>query len=83
MISSTPPSIELHKTAMAIYSILGLGAVVYCISLALYRLYLHPLSKFPGPRLAAVTLWYDVYFDIVKRGKFLAEIERMHEKYGR
>lgn len=68
---------------MAIYSILGLGAVVYCISLALYRLYLHPLSKFPGPRLAAVTLWYDVYFDIVKRGKFLAEIERMHEKYGR
>ncbi|KAH8810910.1 cytochrome P450 [Xylogone sp. PMI_703] len=67
---------------MAIYSFLGLGAVVYCISLALYRLYLHPLSKFPGPSVAAVTLWYDIYFDIVKRGKFSAEIERMHQKYG-
>jgi hypothetical protein len=82
-------SIELQKTAidvysnLNIYSILGLGAGVYYTSLAIYRLYFHPLSKFPGPRLAAITLWYDIYFDIVKRGKFLPEIERMHQKYGR
>ncbi|KAJ5898140.1 Benzoate 4-monooxygenase cytochrome P450 [Penicillium tannophilum] len=49
---------------------------------AIYRLYAHPLSGFPGPKLAAVTSLYEFYYDVVKSGMYLWEIERMHEKYG-
>jgi hypothetical protein len=54
----------------------------YYILLLVYRLYFHPLSHFPGPKLAALSSWYEFYFDVVKRGRFMWEIERMHEEYG-
>lgn len=48
----------------------------------IYRLYFHPLSKFPGPRLTAATHLYEFYYDVVKGGRFIFQIEKMHEKYG-
>ncbi|KAF5859907.1 hypothetical protein ETB97_002221 [Aspergillus alliaceus] len=59
-----------------------LAAASYLLGRTIYRLYFHPLSKFPGPKLAAVTHLYEFYFDAVKSGKYLWEIGRMHEKYG-
>ncbi|CAI7572843.1 unnamed protein product [Penicillium viridicatum] len=58
--------------------------VVYGSWLGIYRLFLSPLAKFPGPKLAALTQWYEVYFDMVKKGggQFPFEIKRMHDKYG-
>lgn len=59
-----------------------LATPVYILSLVVYRLYLHPLAKIPGPKLAAATSWYEFYYDVVGRGVFCWEIKRMHDEYG-
>ena len=60
----------------------GAGFVLSYVARILYRLYLHPLAKFPGPKLAAASLWYEFYYDVLSRGKFMWRIQQMHAQYG-
>ncbi len=63
----------------------GLIAVIvvsYVVGGAIYRLYFSPLAKFPGPKLAALTLWYEFYYGVIKKGQYTFKIRRMHQKYG-
>ncbi|KAL4881774.1 cytochrome P450 [Aspergillus karnatakaensis] len=64
------------------WEVLLLGLVPIYLTRTIYRLYLHPLAKFPGPRLTATTSLYEVYHDIIRGRRFVWEIEKMHEKYG-
>ncbi|OJJ63817.1 hypothetical protein ASPSYDRAFT_38478 [Aspergillus sydowii CBS 593.65] len=62
--------------------LLAFSILIYNIVLIIYRLYFSPLSKFPGSKFAAATGWYEFYFDYWKSGKYIFEIERMHQVYG-
>ena len=61
-----------------------MGALILFIAARIlhYRLCMHPLATCPDPKLAAATFLYEFYYDTVKRGMFIWDIERMHEKYG-
>lgn len=52
------------------------------IALIIYRLQFHPLAKFPGPKLTAITTLYEMYFDCFLGGKFSKNIDEMYAKYG-
>ncbi|KAH6653116.1 cytochrome P450 [Truncatella angustata] len=42
----------------------------------------HPLSKIPGPRLAAATYLPEFYYDAIKFGKYTTKIKQWHGIYG-
>jgi hypothetical protein len=54
--------------------------VVYLVAGAIYRVYLSPLAKFPGPKLAALTLWYEFYYDVWLGGQYIWKIRELHEQ---
>lgn len=58
------------------------GLLLYIPLLAYYRLYLHPIAKFPGPKLAAFTRYYEAYYDVFRGGQYTFKIAEMHRKYG-
>ena len=73
----------LPKDTVARAAIFALGTfLVYALSVVAYRLVFSPIAKFPGPKLAALTTYYELYYDVVHKGKYLFEIEKMHDKYG-
>ena len=48
----------------------------------IYRITMHPLAKFPGPKLTAMTRWYEAYYEIVAGGEFGNLIGEWHKRYG-
>ena len=70
---------------MAQFEVIGYAIaafVIYVLYGAAYRLYFSPVAKFPGRKLAALTFWYEIYYDTIKSGSYVWEIEKMHQEYG-
>ncbi|KAK3336174.1 cytochrome P450 CYP542B3 [Cercophora scortea] len=64
-----------------LWSLAGLLAA-YALYGAFWRLYLSPVAHIPGPKLAALTWWYEFYYDIVLGGQYVFKIIELHDKYG-
>lgn len=44
--------------------------------------YWHPLSRFPGPALARVSVYWKGYIECFKQGSLCHLFEELHKKYG-
>ncbi|KAL9576456.1 MAG: hypothetical protein Q9212_007082 [Teloschistes hypoglaucus] len=51
-------------------------------ALAIRRIFFSPLSRIPGPWLAAASGWYEFYYDCILCGQMPGQIDRLHEVYG-
>ncbi|KAI9642649.1 hypothetical protein NHQ30_008380 [Ciborinia camelliae] len=70
---------------MAFAQLLGTGAVlilILTIAEAIRRIYFHSLAHIPGPKLAALTWWYEFYFDVIQPGQYIFKIQELHKQYG-
>nr|WGZ60588.1 cytochrome P450 [Fusarium tricinctum] len=57
--------------------------LVYRVGVALYNISpFHPLSRFPGPKIAAASYLYEAYYDWWRVGRYGKVIRDMHERYG-
>ncbi|KAJ6136314.1 Cytochrome P450 [Penicillium capsulatum] len=56
--------------------------ILWTVAEAIRRLFFHPLAHIPGPRLAALTWWYEFYYDVICPGKYVFKIQELHRQYG-
>lgn len=83
------PSLSMLSISRPL-SLLHLELLIYAAAVSVFlvfivgvkRIYYHPLSKFPGPRIAAFTTLYGFYFDVVKGGIGIKRWPDLHKRYG-
>ncbi len=69
-------------SALSLRASAVLAVVISTVIVVLKRLVFHPLARFPGPKVAAVTWWYMTYYEVFMDGAFVEHLEELHELYG-
>ena len=67
----------IHITALFVLTFLAKVLTEW-----LYNLYLHPLSSFPGPKLAACSTLWKAYIDCLSSTSFVHTLEILHQRHG-
>ncbi|KAI1394186.1 putative cytochrome P450 [Hypoxylon trugodes] len=76
-LTMSQPDIDLRRLVGGLMTL----SILYWSCVVFYRLFLSNLAKFPGPKLAAATGWYEAFIDLYS-SNFPDVLEGLHEKYG-
>jgi cytochrome P450 len=77
------PALTVASPAASSVLAVAAACIGYQILKALYNISpLHPLSKVPGPKWAAMSYLPEFYYDVVLKGRYTHTIKQMHDKYG-
>ncbi|KAE8356476.1 Trichodiene oxygenase [Aspergillus coremiiformis] len=74
-------SLKQVSPAAVVGTVVGVY-VLHFLWTCFYNIFLHPLRKIPGPKLAAIGPYLEFYHEVIRDGQYLWEIQKMHEKYG-
>lgn len=80
--SSSNQHVEMGLSNLSAVYIPALLILAYNIYIIVFRLYLSPIASIPGPKIAALTWWYEYYHDVVRYGRYIWKIQEFHEQYG-
>ena len=71
----------LVTAARSAFSLVGIFLTGTLLSVSIYRLFLSPLNKFPGPFFARLTQFHTVYRN--RRLNSHHQLAKLHQKYGK
>jgi hypothetical protein len=70
----------LAEALQQLARIIGCYLLTLFTSICCYRIFFHPLSKFPGPRLVAITKFWHIYKS--RNSTNYLVMNEMYQKYG-
>jgi hypothetical protein len=74
--------VAFDKPVIASSLFVAIALVTWLFQRTVYRLYLHPLSKYPGPTAAVATTAWKAYIECVLNRSFSHVLRELHERYG-
>ena len=72
----------LGATQLKLWSSVLLASVLSAVCKAVYNIYFHPLSRYPGPRLASATLWWQTWIEVITGQSLSLKLVELHDIYG-
>ncbi|KAH8758134.1 isotrichodermin C-15 hydroxylase [Hyaloscypha finlandica] len=75
-----PRNLEHHPSKRRKAILTEFQTAVWILTVVVYRLHFHPISKYPGPKLWAATALPSTYYTIV--GAKASKMSELHNKYG-
>jgi hypothetical protein len=49
---------------------------------SIYNVFLHPLSKYPGPAAAKATTWWKTYVEVARQESMVDVLFELHKEFG-
>jgi len=68
--------------SLLLFSQILLLATLLVAARYIYRITFHPLARFPGPKLAALSNLYAVSYDLSSKDSLVKHLKSLHDKYG-